>query len=114
VEEKTNRKSDLVIVAVITDGYENASTEWTRAGVKAAVERLTNHDWNFTFLGANIDSFAEGSSIAFASAATMDFNTSSAGVSAAYGSVSNNVTGLRSGVTDTINYSKSDREAAKK
>lgn len=45
-----------VLVAVLTDGHENASREANGAMVKALVERQqTQWGWQFTYLGANQD-----------------------------------------------------------
>ena len=53
-----------VLVMIMTDGYENASREFTKAKVKALVEATTKqYDWNYLFMGANIDSAAEAGSI---------------------------------------------------
>lgn len=45
-----------VLVAVLTDGHENASREASGAMVKALVERQQHqYGWQFTYLGANQD-----------------------------------------------------------
>lgn len=48
-------KEAVVSVTIITDGYENASTEWTYPAVKALIEGLKSEGWLFAFIGANID-----------------------------------------------------------
>ena len=45
--------ADVVLVTIITDGYENASREYTQASIKALVDDLKKHDWVFTYIGAN-------------------------------------------------------------
>ena len=53
-----------VLIMIMTDGYENASKEYSKADVKALVEATTkNYNWNYIFMGANIDSVAEAGSI---------------------------------------------------
>lgn len=53
-----------VIVVITTDGYENASREFTKAQIKSMIEHQTNvYSWKFMFLGANIDAAAEAQSI---------------------------------------------------
>lgn len=47
--------NDVVLVTVITDGYENASHEYSHAAIKALVEELRAKDWVFTYIGANQD-----------------------------------------------------------
>ena len=46
----------VVVVTIITDGYENASKEYTGAAVKKLVEELKGEGWTFTYMGANHDS----------------------------------------------------------
>ena len=51
-----DQRPGTVLVAVLTDGHENASREATGPLVKALVERQQNEwGWQFTYLGANQD-----------------------------------------------------------
>ena len=43
------------VVTVLTDGYENASREWTGASLKALIEQLTNEGWSFSYMGSEHD-----------------------------------------------------------
>jgi len=46
----------LVSVTIITDGYENASKEYTWDRVRSMIkEQQEKYSWIFTFIGANID-----------------------------------------------------------
>ena len=51
----TNMKDTAVLVTVITDGYENASREYTGPAIKALVEEMRKKGWVFTYIGANQD-----------------------------------------------------------
>ena len=53
--EKVVTDEDLVLVTIITDGYENASREYTGASINALVKRLIEKDWAFAYIGANQD-----------------------------------------------------------
>lgn len=46
---------DVVLVTVITDGYENASREYDGPAIKALVEAMKAKGWVFTYIGANQD-----------------------------------------------------------
>lgn len=46
---------DLVLVTIITDGYENASEEYDNAAIKSLVEEMRKKGWVFTYIGANQD-----------------------------------------------------------
>ncbi len=54
-------KPGTVVVAIMTDGHENASVEWRRAAIKALVEQQTNdHGWEFLYMGADQDAVEVG------------------------------------------------------
>jgi len=46
---------DRVMATIITDGYENASEEYSGKAVKALVSRLREKGWTFAYIGANQD-----------------------------------------------------------
>lgn len=54
---------DLVLVTIITDGYENSSREYDEDSIKALVERLSEKDWAFSYIGANQDAVAVAKAI---------------------------------------------------
>lgn len=84
-----------VIVVILTDGHENASTEWKLPQVKSLISARQDGGWTFVFLGADQDAISVGgsmgiraeTSIAYASAHT-EAAMSTAGKSVARGSVS--------------------------
>lgn len=57
------KKGDIVLVTVITDGYENASREYNGTAIKALVMELKAQGWVFTYIGANQDVVAVASSM---------------------------------------------------
>lgn len=70
-----------VLIMIMTDGYENASKEFTKAKVKALVEGTTKeYDWNYIFIGANIDSAAEAGGIGIRRDHAASYAPNSAGV----------------------------------
>lgn len=46
---------DKVLVTVVTDGYENASKEYSGQAIKALVDELKSKGWVFAYIGANHD-----------------------------------------------------------
>jgi hypothetical protein len=53
-----------VVVAIMTDGMENASREWTHPAVKALVEQQTrDYDWQFLYMGADQDAIEVGTGL---------------------------------------------------
>ena len=57
MQEKVNEK---VLFVITTDGYENSSKEFTKTQIK---NMISNHNWEFIFLGADIDSYSEATQI---------------------------------------------------
>ena len=54
-------RAEKVVFVVITDGYENASCEYSYRDIKRMVEyEQEKYGWEFLFLGANIDAVEEG------------------------------------------------------
>ena len=51
--------SDVVLVTIITDGYENSSRQYNAERIKKLVSRLDEKDWVFTYIGANQDAILE-------------------------------------------------------
>ncbi|MGM9802724.1 MAG: hypothetical protein ACI308_00950 [Muribaculaceae bacterium] len=50
-----DKEDSIVVVTIITDGYENASKEYDGMAIKTLVEKLSNEGWTFTYMGANQD-----------------------------------------------------------
>ncbi len=58
------QRPGTVIVAVMTDGLENASREWTHPAIKALVEQQTaQYGWQFMYMGADQDAVEVGASL---------------------------------------------------
>lgn len=48
-------KDDVVLVTIITDGYENASKEYSGRDIKHLVAQLKEKGWVFAYIGTNQD-----------------------------------------------------------
>lgn len=54
-------KAEKVIFIITTDGYENASKKFNKEQIR---EMIQGHkEWEFMYIGADIDSYSEGQSI---------------------------------------------------
>ena len=74
-----------VLVLIMTDGLENASHEYQKATVKSMIEKATNdYKWNFIFMGANIDSISEASSIGIAPTHAANYSHDREGVAKSF------------------------------
>ena len=74
-----------VVFIITTDGLENASIEYNKGQIKEMIEGHKN--WEFIYLGANIDSYKEASSIGISKSRTSNFAKSKKGMGAMFGSV---------------------------
>ena len=57
------KDEDNVLVTIITDGYENASCEYSGKSISKLVEELKTKGWVFTYIGANQDVIKVASSM---------------------------------------------------
>lgn len=98
-----------VIVCIVTDGLENSSVDWTRDGVKALVERQRSQwQWEFIFLGANMDAVQEAASVGIPQKSSLTFDEANA--RDAYSMTSNYVSTLRGGCE--AEFSEQERKSA--
>ena len=65
----------VVVVTIITDGYENASKEYTGIAVKKLVEELKSEGWTFTYMGANQDSVEVAFNLSIRNSRNFDYST---------------------------------------
>jgi uncharacterized protein with von Willebrand factor type A (vWA) domain len=89
--------ADLVIVVVITDGFENASKEYTLDRVRAMTAHAEKNGWKFIYLAANQDAFAAAKHLGMSGAVGQNFAQTSRGTCDAYATMSGTVGILRSG-----------------
>ena len=52
---KSQDSESLALVTIITDGYENASREYTHTAIRALIESYKEQGWQFTYIGADHD-----------------------------------------------------------
>lgn len=107
-----------VVVAIITDGYENHSKyeEWSKPydsyeKIKYMIDHQTEkYGWNFTYLGANQDAITVGAKLGVAYAGTMTYAPTSAGSASASASLGAYTSTVRSGGQGQ--YTNSQRKGA--
>lgn len=100
-----------VVIVIVTDGYENASKEWSTTQIKDLIDQQrSTYSWEFMFLGKDIDAFAVAESIGIGRAHTIQF-TNTANTMAA---TSNLVASYRAAGVGTAmgGYVQTDRDDA--
>lgn len=84
----------LVVFVIVTDGEENSSREFTLEQIKEKITHQRDvYKWQFTFLGANADAFADAGAMGIPTAAAADFSVRH--FAAAYAAASGNVGRMR-------------------
>lgn len=104
----TQPLSERVLVIILTDGYENASQEWTKAGVKKLLEERQKAGWAVIFLAANVDAFEEARQYGINASTAAGYAATSKGVQAAISLSSQKSLQYRSGVAPT--FTDADRQ----
>lgn len=105
-----DQRPGRVIVIIGTDGWENASTEYTRKQVAEMIKRQRDdYGWDFVYQGAGIDAFAEAREIGISRDQTVSVASQSAGI--AYAATSSAVTRSRA-TGQSVSYSTGERETA--
>jgi hypothetical protein len=67
-----------VIVAVITDGMENASNEFNRESIKKMIEEQeSKYGWDFNFISADLESYNDAVHLGFAPGKTAMYSKAS-------------------------------------
>ena len=100
-----------VQVVIVTDGYENASREYTSDAVRALITQQTEkYAWDFMFLGANQDAVLTAGALGIDADSAMTYAAAPEAVGSASESASRYVSDLRRG--SKKGFSSAERIAA--
>ena len=94
-----NEIDNNVLFVIMTDGMENASREYSKQQIKNLIK---NHDWEFIYIGADIDSYTEASHIGINRSNVANYSKSKEGIEDMYYSIG-----------EAANYSRADMELSK-
>ncbi len=73
------RRPGTVVVAVMTDGLENASREWTHPAIRSLVDQQTStYGWQFLYMGADQDAVEVGGGLGIDAAHAVTWTRGSA------------------------------------
>lgn len=110
---KEDERPAKVIMVIVTDGEENSSKVRTKQSVREAIERQRNvYKWEFVFLGANVDAFAEAGGLGILGTHTYSYMPTPVGVANAYATLATNTTSYRSGQTSGMAFTQEQRDHA--
>lgn len=97
-----------VLFVIMTDGMENASVEFSKSQIK---NMISNHDWEFLYIGADIDSYSEAGSIGIKRSRIANYYKSKEGIEKLYCSLGEATDYMRSDMSlDDANWKRNLRE----
>lgn len=76
--------AEVVMVVIITDGQENASSRYRASDIKQMIEHAQNHQWKFIYLGANQDAMLNAEKIGIDPTFVRGWQTTEEGTKDAY------------------------------
>ncbi len=104
---KAGKKPEDQTVVIVTDGYENASTDYTAADIHKLIAKRREQGWAFVFMGANQDSYAESARLGVDQRNVQNYEASDEGVDEAFASVSRAYSERRA-MSSTVGISAED------
>jgi hypothetical protein len=90
-----DERPEKTIFIITTDGMENASKRYSYEMVKAMIENRRAKNWEFIFLGANIDAAAEAGRLGIQASRAVNYNCDAAGTALNYRVLNETVTKMR-------------------
>jgi len=91
-----DQRADRVLVVITTDGMENASREFSREQIRRMIEfEKTQYDWEFIFLGANIDAVETASNFGISANRAANYHADSSGTKLNFEVLSETVSCMR-------------------
>ena len=95
------------MIVIITDGYENASREFTLPQVKQMIERQkARYGWEFLFLGANIDAVETAGHFGIGADRAVNYHADSAGTQLNYEVLSEAICAVRGSAPLGVDWKK--------
>ncbi|MBQ3090648.1 MAG: VWA domain-containing protein [Oscillospiraceae bacterium] len=88
-------RADKVLFVITTDGYENASREYSYEKLRGLVERKKAEGWEFLFLGANIDAIGTAARFGISADRAANYHADSQGTAVNFAAVSEAASNLR-------------------
>jgi hypothetical protein len=107
-----SERPSKVIFVILTDGYENASQEFTATQINQMIQQQRDTaNWEFVFLGANQDAITTASQLGIQAGNAMSYAASPVGTRAAFKSVAKNLGKVRRKEAASMNFDDADRAA---
>lgn len=94
---ETLKPKGKVLIAVLTDGLENASSDFKKSQINEMIDKQRKEfDWQFMFLAANQDAIAEGTGLGMHVNTSVNYAFDKKGIKKGFSTLSANSTVFRS------------------
>lgn len=100
-----------IVFVIVTDGEENASRDFDRARVARLIAAKKMLAWQFVFLSADLEAFADAGRLGVDADARLHFSKDKQGNDAAWASASEKLTDFRCGKANKMAFDDKDRGA---
>jgi hypothetical protein len=107
-----SERPSKVIVAIITDGQENASKEYNSQHIKDMIkEQEDKYSWEFVYLSSDLSAMSDAVSYGIKGANVIQFDNNSASVNSTYKTLGRTVSTYRTtGIVDIKAAKKKDKD----
>jgi uncharacterized protein YegL len=106
-----NERPKNVLIAIITDGEENASSKYNRNEIfKKIRKREEKNGWKFVFIAANQDAISEARKYGIRKKCALSFSADNEGMKDVMFSLSSNISEMNCSETTDFEFSEEDRE----
>ncbi len=104
INQLSHEINNKVLFVIMTDGMENDSHEYSKEQI---TNLINNHNWEFIFIGADIDSYAEARNIGIKKSRVANYEKSEMGITRAYDAIGNVTCCMRKNVDlDNVDWKK--------
>jgi len=98
-----------VVFAIVTDGHENASREFSRERVLSMISTKKSEGWSFVFLSADPTSFDDAAGLGVHDDARLLFHKTRKGNARAWSAMSSKMEQFRGGALENMHFDDKDR-----
>ncbi len=113
VEKQVKGEDIKVVICILTDGQENASTEYTWKDLSTLIAKKRKKGWQFNFMGAGIDAYDQGARMGVRRGETVSYDSMSPiGTRSAFVETAANTAQWRRGVRGSTAYTAEQKTSA--
>jgi hypothetical protein len=106
--EKLVAGAESIVFATITDGHENASSEFTLADIKKLIDDRAAAGWTFVYLGADPTAYGEAGALGYDVRSTQHFAADGDGAKTAFSELGRGMSSRRAKLAEGRSFDKDD------